>query len=287
MNLSFSSIASIARKGLDIMSKNSPALAAGMAIVTMGGAIAMAIRATKKIEDELMKAHVEKNEAVLDKKIKGESKTDPETEDEKIVELTKTEKAIIYAKVYWPVAALVLLSAACMVTSVCCAQHQIKAMAVVTATAQTALADYEKAAEAVVGKNKATAIKDQVNVTKIRENPPQQDKIFDTGKGKTLCYEPISGRYFYSDIDKIRGAINKLNEDLLDMGFVSLNDYYRSLGLEETLYGDDQGWHYASNGPYGAQIRVSYTSAKVTPDGDATAFVVDVKTEPRFDYAEM
>ena len=256
----------------NVVSKNSPAITAGVAIVTAGAAVFTAIKATKKVETLMLDEFKKKNESV--EKI------------EDAVELTRTEKAIVFARCYWPTAVLFILSASCMIGSVCLAHHQIKALAVVASTAESALTDYQKAAADLLGEKKAGDIKDQVNKNRVAENPPKEDEIFDTGRGKSLCYDPISGRSFYSDIDQIRAAINNLNADLLDMNFVSLNDYYEALGLEPTKYGSDHGWHYHSNGPYGAQIRVCYTSAKVRPGTAETAFVVDVQTEPKFDYTE-
>lgn len=256
----------------NVIGKNSPAITAGIAIVAMGGAIFASIRATKKVEDALLDAYKEKNKGV-------------ETVEE-AVELTKTEKAIVFARCYWPAAVLVLLSASCMIGSVCLANHQIRALAVVASTAESALGEYQKAAVDVIGEKKAEDIKDQVNKNRVMANPPKDDEIIDTGKGRSLCYEPLTGAYFWSDIDTIRSAINNLNEDLLDMNFVSLNDYLESLGLANVRLGDDLGWHYNSSGPYGAQIRVHYTSAIVKPGTSQTAFVVDVQNKPVPMYLE-
>lgn len=256
----------------NVIGKNSPAITAGIAIVAMGGAIFASIRATKKVEDALLDAYKEKNKGV-------------ETVEE-AVELTKTEKAIVFARCYWPAAVLVLLSASCMIGSVCLANHQIRALAVVASTAESALGEYQKAAVDVIGEKKAEDIKDQVNKNRVMANPPKDDEIIDTRKGNSLCYDPLSGRYFRSDIDSIRAAINELNTELLDMQFVSVNDYYEALGLEPTKYDSDRGWHYDSGDPRGAQIRVHYTSAKVRPGTSDTAFVVDIQTEPRYDYTD-
>lgn len=263
----------------NVVSKNSPAITAGIAVCAMGGAIWQAIRATRRLDYAMTKAHVKKNEAALKEGMDGKNDTKP-------VPLTATEKAIVFAKLYWPTAVLTIVAASCIVGSVCLANHQIKALAIMASTAESALDEYQKATVDVVGENKATAIHDQVQKNRIANNPPDETMIFRTGRGDTLCYDPLSGRYFYSDIDWIRSKINELNEDLLDQNFVSLNDYYEALDLEPVRYGSDQGWHYQTSGPYGSQIKVAYTSAKVTPDGKMTAFVIDVKTEPKFDYID-
>lgn len=55
---------------------------------------------------------------------------------------------------------------------------------------------------------------------------------------EVICFDPITCRYFYSDIYKVRTAIDKLYEALLETGSVSLNDYCKALGLEEVCWGD-------------------------------------------------
>lgn len=266
-----------------VVSKNSPAITAGIAVAAMGGAIWQAIKATKKIDDMMLKAFSAKNE----KAITDAMQCADVDKREDMVELTATEKAVVFARAYWPAAALFILATTCIVGSVCLANQQIKALALMATTAESALDKYEEAAKEVVGEKKAGDIRDRLNQNRVTQNPPPSDDlIVDTQRGRTLCYDPLSGRYFYSDIDFIRQQINKLNEELLDQNFVSLNDYYEAIGLDPVRYGSDHGWHYSSNGAYGAQIRVKYTSAVVTPDGRRTAFVVDVQTEPGADYTD-
>ncbi|MBQ5562679.1 MAG: hypothetical protein IIT39_04770 [Clostridia bacterium] len=72
--------------------------------------------------------------------------------------------------------------------------------------------------------------------------------IVTTGYGDTLCYETLSGRYFYSDIEKIRAAVNRANKIILEESYISLNEFYDELDLGHTGIGDSIGWGVAHTG---------------------------------------
>jgi hypothetical protein len=57
------------------------------------------------------------------------------------------------------------------------------------------------------------------------------------------------GRYFLSDMDTIKRAINDINYDISsgDM-YASLNDFYSKIGLKPVDIGDDLGWNLDDRG---------------------------------------
>ena len=57
-----------------------------------------------------------------------------------------------------------------------------------------------------------------------------------------LFYVKQGNYYFKSTIEKIKAAFYRINYQILCDGFVSLNELYNILGLEETTYGEDIGW---------------------------------------------
>lgn len=54
----------------------------------------------------------------------------------------------------------------------------------------------------------------------------------------------ISGRYFKSDIEKLKRAANDLSRRMLDEGYISLNDFYYEIALPETKLGDELAWYF-------------------------------------------
>ena len=57
-----------------------------------------------------------------------------------------------------------------------------------------------------------------------------------------LFYVKRGNYYFKSTIEKVKAAFCRINYQIFCDGFVSLNELYNILGLEETAYGEDIGW---------------------------------------------
>ena len=98
-------------------------------------------------------------------------------------------------------------------------------------TLKDAFQEYRSAARTVYGERKEEALRDMTAQKNVANNPAILPDIFDTEFGTTLCYDTITGKYFYSDIEKIRQAVNTLNKRLKGGKDVSLNDFYQELKL--------------------------------------------------------
>ena len=118
---------------------------------------------------------------------------------------------------------------------------------------------------------------------KLEKNPSIESNTFDTGRGMTLCYDAISGRYFKSDQEWIRRAVNNLNERLNFGEHISLNEFYDEVGLEEIFpLGETLGWCVNPDYTDRGQIQLKFTSqldSRNTP-----CLVVGFANPPRYDY---
>ena len=127
------------------------------------------------------------------------------------------------------------------------------------------------------GEKKHETVKDAVAKDKIEKNPVVTREVIITEKGNTLCYDAISGRYFKGDIDKIKKAECELNRQMRDEMYVSLNDFYYEVGLDNIKIGDELGWNI-DNG----YINLSFSSQLA---GDGTpCLVIDYSIAPRYDF---
>ena len=126
-------------------------------------------------------------------------------------------------------------------------------------------------------KKKEKEVRDKVAKSKVENNPPKTNEVVLTGKGKTLCYESISGRYFESDIGIIKQVENKLNHRLLRNNDLSLSEFYYELGLTATSISDDLGWNI-DNG-----LINLYFSSQLTHEGEPCV-VIDYETIPKYNY---
>ena len=259
-----------------VISKNSPIIAASLGVIGLGCAVYSAIKATPKAMKMVEEAQETKDKEAAAKAFSEHTEV-PDSA------LTKKEKLVIYGKCYWKTAALTAVTAACTIGAVLLANRQTKAMTLLYGTAATTLEQYKNAAKEVVGEKKERQIHDKAVTDKVRsEDLDDDDCIIDTGYGKHLCVDAITGRGFYSDIETIRRTINDLNAQLLASGQLTLNDYFYALGLKEIKYdyATQLGWRYDSPYGYGRQIEATYTS-DLTPKGKPY-LVVEVKTAPKF-----
>jgi len=149
--------------------------------------------------------------------------------------------------------------------------------------AEESLRDYERQVRETLGEKKAAAIRESIDRHKIEQNQPSEDKVIITGAGDCLCYDTYTGRYFKSDIEKIKRAENDLNKRLLNEMFISLNEFYWALGLDPVQAGNDMGWNVNEEG----LIDVRYSSQIADYNGhEEPCLVISYIIGPRFNFGD-
>lgn len=151
------------------------------------------------------------------------------------------------------------------------------ALATAYTISETALKDYRDKVIETIGEKKEKVVRDAIAKEKIEKDPVSKKEIIITNNGDSLCYEPLSGRYFKSDIEKIRKAVNALNQQLLFDSYVSLNDFYDGVGLAGTKIGEDLGWRVEQS-----LLEVEFSS-QLAEDG-TPCLVMNFLTAPVYDY---
>ena len=183
-------------------------------------------------------------------------------------------------KCYIPAAVTGAVSVACLVGASSVSAKRNAVLATAYKLSESALTEYREKVVETIGEKKERAIKDKVAEDRIAKNPVSKSDVIITQKGETLCLDYHSGRYFKSDIDCIKRAVNELNRRMvLDM-YVSLNDFYDELGLEHTHMGDDLGWTFDDG-----LVEVDFSS-QITDDG-RPCIVMDYKVAPHRDYYHL
>lgn len=107
----------------------------------------------------------------------------------------------------------------------------------------TTLAEYKDAVIEEIGEVKDRKIREKVAEKQMAEHPVESSQVFLTGKGEHLCYEPLSDRYFRSDIESVRRAANDVDADVLQNMYAPLNEFYKLIGLPDTVLGEHLGWN--------------------------------------------
>lgn len=213
-------VKNFARTALDKAKKNSPELLVAIGIAGFVGTVIVAVKTTPKAV-----RIVEQKEKKLNR------------------DLTKKEIVKETWKLYVPTAITGVTSIACIIggTAKNC---KIKAglAAAYTASEQSMKLYREKVIE-TLGEKKEQIVRDEVEKERIKKNPVTNTEVIVTGRGKTLCYEPVSGRYFEFEIEQLHQAIDKLNKMIRDEYYVHLNEFYYLVGLPQNDCGDILGWN--------------------------------------------
>lgn len=204
-----------------VVSKHSPEILTGLGIAGMITTTVLAVRATPKAMQLI----------------------EEEKEELQVDELTVVETVKAAWKPYIPAVVLGTVSTACLIGASSVSAKRNAALATAYKLSETALSEYREKVIETLGEKKEKGIRDKVNEERIKKNPPSKSEVIITSKGDTLCYDVMSGRFFTSDIEKIRRAINEINRVMLLEMYVSLNDLYDELDLDHTDVGDILGWH--------------------------------------------
>ena len=244
------------------LSKHSPGILIGFGIAGMITTTVLAVKATPKA---LQLIDEKKNELDVDT-------------------LTPIETVKTTWKCYVPAAVTGAASIACLIGSHSVNNKRNAALATAYKLSESAFSEYRDKVVETIGEKKEKTVRDKVSEEKVKNNPMLRSDIIVTGKGQTLCFDPLSSRYFYSDLEKINRAANKLNYDIntnpFDSG-VSLNDFYMEIGLPCTMTGDSLGWNLHTG-----LIKI-YPSAQMVEDGEEhegePCLVLNFENPPQYD----
>lgn len=204
-----------------------------------------------------------------------------EAQREKGSDLTVKEKIQVAWKPYIPAVATGVISVGCLIGSSNVSTRRTAAIATAYKLSETALSEYKDAVIETIGEKKEKQIKEKVASEKIKNNPVDSSQVVITGGGETLCYDTISGRYFKSDIEKIKKVENEINYALRNDDYISLNYLYDRLGLANTSIGEDLGWNIDRDG------YLEFNLGSHIADNGQPCIVLDYNVAPKYDYWKM
>ena len=239
-----------------VLTKYGPGILTGIGIAGMIGATFMAVKATPKA---LYLIETKKEEAEVE-------------------ELTSVETIKTCWKCYIPATLTTVVSAACLIGASTVSAKRNAALATAYSISEAALREYQEKVIEVIGEKKEKAVRDAVAKDQIERDPvTKSEVVIIDSNSNTLCYEPLSGRYFKSTIDKIKKAEIKLDRQMIQEMYVSLNDFYWEIGLDGTDLGDKMGWNLSKG-----YMDLSFSS-QLADDGTPCAVIV-YGIPPVYDY---
>lgn len=240
--------------------EHSPQILTGIGIMGMVSTTVMAVRATPKALYLL-----EDNKAALEK----------ETKMETGIEIVK-----ITWKCYIPAAILGSISIVCLISANSLNAKKNAALTTAYAISESALKNYQEKVVETIGKNKEQSVRDAMAKDAISKKPIHNSEVIITKKGDTLCFDVLSGRYFKSDIERIKRAENDINRKMMDEMTVCLNEFYEEIGLSGTSIGYDIGWNIDRG-----FIDIVFSS-QLADDG-TPCLVIDYRNPPVYGYEKI
>ena len=160
------------------VSKRSPEILTGIGIAGMITTTIVAVKATPKALKLIEK---KKTELQVDK-------------------LSPIETIKTAWKPYIPAIITGVTSTGCLIGATSLNVRRTAALATAYKLSETALSEYREKVTDYIGERKEKSLRDEIAEDRIQKNPVTKSEVVITDKGKTLCFDPISGRYFYSTI---------------------------------------------------------------------------------------
>ena len=153
------------------------------------------------------------------------------------------------AKISWhlyiPTIFLGASSVACIIGSHKLNDRRQAALASMYSITETAFKEYKEKVVETLGEKKAQVINEETQKELAKKHKYDERTVVFSDFGETLFLDSYSGRYFKSDIEKIRKTQNALNHKILTTfgNNATVNELYSALGLDTIPVGDELGWN--------------------------------------------
>ena len=208
------------KHGGKLIVKHAPTILTGVGTVGVIASLVLTAKKTPDAKKELDKEREEwKNTPDKEKRVKADY----------IFKLVR-----IGAQHYWVVIAVATGSIVCFWLANHISLKRLMSAITALGLATKSKEDLEQKIRELDGEKHLQKLKDEIDADLVRNNPPVEGKIYDTGLGLHLCMEPITGRYFYSNMELVKQAFIVAREYLQKEGYLSLNELFDLLKLDTT-----------------------------------------------------
>ena len=240
---------------LKFASDNSPAIFTGLGIAGFGTTVVMTARVASRVEQTHKRYRWDRDDILMDQSL-------PEEKRKSYLKDTYVEEAKELAPLCCPVAAVGAISVGCVLMA-----HKIHAdrqAAIMTAYSLStdALNRYQAKVIEKLGEEVHQDILDSSTKEFVHNSTPTDGYKESTviPEGTVRCYDAVTGRYFFSNREKILEAESEVNKRLINQVSVPLQDFYYEMGLEESfVFGKKAGWDISSPYYEGGNLDVYFT----------------------------
>lgn len=260
-------IRSTAKKVKHKLVKESPKIMFVMGIAGFYSACALAVTATPKALEAIDKEIERKNN-----ELSGFEDSCTQLEPLEVVKVTW--------KYYIPTFAMITIATGCIIGAYSVNIKRNAALATAYTLSEAALKEYKDKMIETVGEEKAEEIKQSILKDKVTKRPVDSETLHNPNNGDVLCLDTLSGRYFYSNKNKLDSAVNEINRMMRNETYISLNTFYDQIGLDDVAIGELLGWHIDEG-----YLDIHYGS--VVMDDGTLYMVLEYHVAPMYDYDRM
>ena len=245
------------RSARQFLSKHSPEIFTGLGLSSMVTSTVLAVKATPRALNLLEAAELRKGDKLTPKEV-----------------VQNTWKEYLPA-VSFGIGGCVFIICGCVINT-----KRSATLAAAYAMSERAFLTYKDKVIETIGEKKEKDVRDKIGQDEINKKPVQSTQVIITPKGNTLIMDSLSGRYFRSDLDTIKRAVNDLNRQMTYQNYISLNEWYSEIGLDGVRHGDDMGWNLD-----GGLIKLDYGTQLA--DNDEPCIYLDYEVPPRPNFNKL
>lgn len=212
-----------------LLKKSTPTI---LSLVSVAGVVTTTVLAIKATPKALR--------IIEDKKVERAN----DTMSLPIEPLTKTEVVKLTWKCYVPTAIVGVSTVSCIFLNNMLNKKKQASLAGGYYLIKESFDKYREASKDVYGDDADFRITAQAAKNKYVSNDGSllYDPSLDTSSDDLLFYDDYSKRYFTSSVTAVLNAQYHINRNLSLRGYVSVNEFYEFLGIDEIDTGDDFGW---------------------------------------------
>lgn len=154
--------------------------------------------------------------------------------------LSTKEQAELVWRFYIPPIVTGLVTVGCILGASRSGNRRTAAAVTAYSLGEKAFAEYREKVVEQIGKGKEQKIRDEVVQDRVNGLTPSN--VIITGSGDVMCCELFTGRYFRSEMEKLRRCQNDVNMMVVNERYVTLDEFYDLVGLPHTSQSDILGW---------------------------------------------
>lgn len=216
-------IQQVARRVGKTLQQNSPSILSALAV---GGVVTTAVLASKATAKSVVQAY----ELTYEKTASEQDGLEP------------AEWIKLSWKNYIPATLMAASTIGFIIGANSIGNRRNAALASAYTLSDTAFREYKEKVVEQIGKNQATKVHDKVMAERVEKEEFDSKEVIIMGSGEQTCFDTFSGRFFKSNMEDIRKAVNDFNQRLLNNDYASLNEFFRMIGLNPTDIGETLGF---------------------------------------------